>query len=285
MRQNALQLADRASAKGALLATGRFGRVMVCWAHRDIGLHAHDETQITFNMGGGALHYRIDDTVNVLRPGEAASIPAWVKHSREVDSDSPAFLVVLALSSSWIRNEWAARDILGWAGQFTVPNLLNEALAQIRASLAKPDPCNSDGLVTIVKSLVERVTNIRSPGFFSASASSGASWDKRILRAVALIQQRKGNVSVDDVAKEFELSRTHFYSLFRAHYGFSPQLFINAVRMKLAVRHLLEHDDSIADIGDMLGFSAPGHFTRFFANHTGETPFSYRTRNFELAGL
>ena len=52
--------------------------------------------------------------------------------------------------------------------------------------------------------------------------------------------------------------------------------------MKTALHLLLEGDNSVATISDMLGFSVPWHFTRFFTKHTGETPMSYRTRNLAL---
>jgi AraC-like DNA-binding protein len=55
--------------------------------------------------------------------------------------------------------------------------------------------------------------------------------------------------------------------------------------MKTALHLLLETDESIATISDMLEFSAPGHFTRFFAKHTDETPMSYRTRNLAIESL
>jgi AraC-like DNA-binding protein len=55
--------------------------------------------------------------------------------------------------------------------------------------------------------------------------------------------------------------------------------------MKTALHYLLQRDDAIATISDMLEFSAPGHFTRFFCKHTGETPMSYRTRNLTLESL
>jgi hypothetical protein len=39
---------------------------MGCWARRDIGLHAHEEIQMTFNLGAGRLRYKIDDALVVV---------------------------------------------------------------------------------------------------------------------------------------------------------------------------------------------------------------------------
>src|SRR6202453_4962217 len=89
-------------AQGALLATGRFGRVMGSWAHRNITMQAHDEIQITFNLGGGRLHYKIDDALVVVEPSQGVSIPAWVKHSRDGDPSVPTYIIVMAISPAWL---------------------------------------------------------------------------------------------------------------------------------------------------------------------------------------
>jgi AraC-like DNA-binding protein len=123
-----------------------------------------------------------------------------------------------------------------------------------------------------------------SPAPLFTPVSPRGRWDKRIRDAANRIQCN-GRTVVDHLAKGYGLSRSHFYSRFCAQFGFSPQLLINAVRMKTALHLLLEGDDSIATISDMLGFSVPWHFTRFFTKHTGETPMSYRTRNLALESL
>ncbi|MCP2091755.1 UNVERIFIED_ORG: AraC-like DNA-binding protein [Paraburkholderia sediminicola] len=273
-------------AQGALVATGRFGRIMGCWAHRNIGLHAHDEIQITFNLGDGPLHYRIDDALVVVKPGQGATIPSWVKHSRDVDATVPTYLIVMAISPAWLHaHDKAGYNISGGVKVFAVPRSLEEILAHLRFSLTTPSLDAPEHVAVLVDALIDGVGSMGSSASFLNSAGLKGFWDKRILDAANRIQQCNGRTDVDHLAKEYGLSRSHFYSRFCAHFGFSPQLLINAVRMKTALHLLLESDDSIATISDMLDFSVPGHFTRFFTKHTGETPMSYRTRNLTLESL
>ena len=46
--------------------------------------------------------------------------------------------------------------------------------------------------------------------------------------------------------------------------------------MELAVKSVMDTDDSLSLVGGDLGFSAQGHFTRFFRDHAGVTPSEFR---------
>jgi hypothetical protein len=106
------------------------------WARRNIGLHAHEEIQITFNLGGGRLHYRIDDGLVVVKPGQGVTIPFWMKHTRDWDPNVPTYLIVMAISPAWLHaHRKAGCNISGERGVFTVPDSLEKILAELRLSL------------------------------------------------------------------------------------------------------------------------------------------------------
>jgi AraC-like DNA-binding protein len=268
------------------LTTGRFGRVRGFWAHRKIGLHIHDEIQITFNLGGGQLHYKIGDALVMLKPGQGVTIPSWVKHSRDVDPTAPTYLIVMAISPAWLQAHRAGYNISGGRRVFTVPGPLEKILANLRLSFKRTSLDVPQQVAAFVDALIDSVILIMGPAApLLSPVNLKGYWDQRIMDAAKRIQKCNGRIVVDHLAKEYGLSRSHFYSRFCAHFGFAPQLLINAVRMKTALHLLLETDDSIATISDTLDFSTPGHFTRFFTKHTGETPMSYRTINLTLESL
>jgi AraC-like DNA-binding protein len=274
------------AAQGALLAKGRFGRVMGYWAQRNIGLHTHDETQITFNLGGGGLHYRIDDDIVVVEPGQGVTIPAWAKHSRNVEPNAPTYLMVMAITPAWLHAHRRAQSNFSVErGIFTVPAALEKILAHLRLAFINTSLDAPEQVGTLVDALIEGVSPMGSASRLLTPVIPRNHWDKRIIDAANRIQRCKGSTVVDHLARVYGLSRSHFYSRFSAHFGFSPQLLINAVRMKTALHLLLESDVPIATISDTLNFSVPGHFTRFFARHTGESPKSYRTRSLTLDSL
>jgi AraC-like DNA-binding protein len=286
MELDTARVRTAAGTQGALLATGRFGRVMGYWARRDIGLHTHDEIQMTFNLGGGPLHYRIDNTLFVVKPGEGVTIPAWVKHSRNGDPSATTYEIMMAISPAWLHaHRRAGCNIISERGVFTVPLSLKQVLAQLRLELANTILDTPERVATLVRRLIDGVSPMGSPGRLLTPVIPKNHWDKRMLDAANRIQKCNGRTVVDHLAKEYGLSRSHFYSRFSAHFGFSPQLLINAVRMKTALHLLLESDVPITTIGEMLDFSVAGHFTRFFTKHTGETPMSFRRRNVTLESL
>jgi AraC-like DNA-binding protein len=81
---------------------------------------------------------------------------------------------------------------------------------------------------------------------------------------------------VNSLARECGLSRAHFYRLFERSTRMTPHVYVNALRTELAVRSVVQTADSLATLGERLGFSAQGHFTRFFRDHTGVNPSEFR---------
>lgn len=61
--------------------------------------------------------------------------------------------------------------------------------------------------------------------------------------------------------------------------GANFQGVLSRVRMREAQRLLRQPDVQIADISDLLGFSSPGVFSRFFSSQTGSSPSRYRSAN------
>jgi AraC-like DNA-binding protein len=102
-------------------------------------------------------------------------------------------------------------------------------------------------------------------------------FDWRVRRAVNLIRLEPNLAhDVDSLAKESGLSRAHFYRLFERSTRMTPHVYVNLLRMELAVKSVVHTDDRLAAVGDKLGFSAQGHFTRFFRDHAGVNPSEFR---------
>lgn len=91
-----------------------------------------------------------------------------------------------------------------------------------------------------------------------------------------LRQVPKGNLTVEDLCKEFEVSSASLLKRFRVIFGLTPKEVISKVRTDEVHHLLLETDWSIKRVALELGFRTPEELNRFFKREAGMTPLSYR---------
>ncbi len=104
-----------------------------------------------------------------------------------------------------------------------------------------------------------------------------AAMDPRIRQPTALMRQDISHeLDVDVLAARTGLSRAHFFALFQRDTHMTPLVYANVLRCEAAVQRLSKGREPLNEIADDLGFSAPGHFSRFFRQHLGITPSDYR---------
>ena len=85
-------------------------------------------------------------------------------------------------------------------------------------------------------------------------------------------------ITAEDIAKELYLSRPYLSRKFIAETGESLTDFILKEKISEAKRLLRYSDKSLTAIGNFLGFSSQGHFSRVFKRYTGLTPGEYRAK-------
>jgi AraC-like DNA-binding protein len=101
--------------------------------------------------------------------------------------------------------------------------------------------------------------------------------DPRIRQAIALMKQDTAHeLDMDALAARAGVSRAHFFTLFQRDTQVTPLVYANVLRFEAAVERLTHGNESLGELAHDLGFSAPGHFSRFFRQHLGITPSDYR---------
>ncbi len=109
-------------------------------------------------------------------------------------------------------------------------------------------------------------------------AAESHRFDWRIRRAVLLMRTAPHAAhDINTLAREAGLSRAHFYRQFERSTRMTPHVYLNVLRMELAVNSVVHANDSLCAISGRLGFGAQAHFTRFFRDHTGVNPSQFRT--------
>ena len=102
-----------------------------------------------------------------------------------------------------------------------------------------------------------------------------------MLRAIEYINSSYDEkIKIPDLALMENLSVSRFNTLFKKTVGIPPTEYIARVRIDAATDLLSNTSLSIAEIGETVGYDDPHFFSRIFTKYKGESPTSYRQRNF-----
>ena len=110
------------------------------------------------------------------------------------------------------------------------------------------------------------------PGFNGAMEKEGDFLD--------LIKFLKDNlhqdISVEEMAKKMNLSRTHFTALFSKGMNISPKRWMKEMRLKTAIELLFNGEKSIKEVAALCGFRDENYFCRQFKKRYGLSPGKYK---------
>ena len=266
---------------------GRFGRVALLNMSTSLIGHAHHHCHILIKAGGADSAFRVRGQLNPLTQTQAVLVNAWEHHAYEHQSPDQTLILALYIEPSWLaeiqRSLAASRH----------PHFFTQSSAKLSAHTLK----NIEGFLLefwwndeFSGALLEQllfdliIDIIRSNSQWHdlpqlMRLRPHAAKDARIRHAMALMQQDQGQSFVaDTLAQKVGLSRAHFYTLFLRDTNVTPLVYANVLRFEAAVQRLTQSSEAVAEISDNLGFSAPGHFSRFFREHLGITPTDYRRK-------
>ncbi|RKX41737.1 MAG: hypothetical protein DRP64_10975 [Verrucomicrobia bacterium] len=97
-----------------------------------------------------------------------------------------------------------------------------------------------------------------------------------VSQAVHIIEEKEGNLSIDEVAGQLFVSKDYLRHLFTQYVGQSPMRTIVSVRVEHAKKLLMNPELSVVDVAEMCGFDDPYYFSRLFKNYTGKSPSVFR---------
>jgi AraC-like DNA-binding protein len=254
---------------------------------RSLVRHAHPHCHVLIKAEGADTQFAVGDSLVPLTDQQAVLVNAWEPHAYVHDQRRPRTIILaLYIEPVWLktfRPNWAAS---GAPDFFDRPAGAVSArirrLAMDLAAVMMADPgANStqeELLSDLMIAVIERFTPWRSVARPAHSiAVDRQRFDWRIRRAVQLMRTAPHAAhDINTLAREAGLSRAHFYRQFERSTRMTPHVYLNVLRMELAVNSVVHADDSLGAVSDRLGFNAQAHFTRFFRDHTGVNPSEFR---------
>lgn len=101
----------------------------------------------------------------------------------------------------------------------------------------------------------------------------------RCQNAIAHLQkQYAAELNIDFLSQLCNVSRPHFFRLFKEETGLTAQEYLCRQRLEHAKSLLLFTQKPISEIGRDVGWNDSFHFSRIFRRHIGCSPTRYRTR-------
>ncbi len=100
--------------------------------------------------------------------------------------------------------------------------------------------------------------------------------DAKMVEAIRLIEETRGEIRVDDLAEKLVLSTRQFQRKFQMSSGLTPKQYIRTRRIRAAAVHLVENrEQSWAGTAAELGFADQSHLTHEFTALTSRSPNSF----------
>jgi AraC-like DNA-binding protein len=268
------------------IAHGAFGRVALLDMDRSLVRHAHPHCHVLIKAAGADTQFAVGDELVALTDTQAVLINAWEPHAYVHYEDRPrTTILALYIEPGWLKSfrpNWAASAAPGFfdkaAGELS-PRIRRLAMELASAMLADPaaNSAQEQLLSDLMISVIERFTPWRTLSqLLHGAAKAGVDW--RIRRAIDLIRaEPQIAFDIATLARESGLSRAHFHRLFQRSTRLTPHVYLNVLRMELAVSSVVHAEQSLAKVSCRLGFSAPAHFARFFREHAGVKPSEFRS--------
>jgi AraC family transcriptional regulator len=257
---------------------GLFGRVTLFRTNQPVHVHAHPHVHALIKVEGKDGAYDVDGTLCPITDDQMVLINPWVPHANWRDvNDPPITILALYLEAGWLVRGGSVMARRPFNRQSAMVDAAMRALvAKIAATIADAaSPTAEEELETDILSLLQQVLAANSSA--ELVPMEARTVDHRIRKAINLMRAAPEKPqSLDSLAHSVGLSRSRFFEQFSASTGMTPSVYNDTLRVEYAIEQLIGSSRSAGDIALDLGFSAPGHFSRFFKNKIGFTPREYR---------
>jgi AraC-like DNA-binding protein len=260
---------------------GDFGRIEVVKHHHDLVMHAHHYTHFSFWLGGGLVRSRVGQHTVQIGPEVALGVNSHASHDLRLnDASEPAVFLNLYLNDAWLDaqcKDLAHAMVLPHPCIGITPDI-HAVCDKLLTHLATPLRQHALCLETDVAALLSQtLASAATAEQMQAMPVRRRMIDYRLRKAIAHMQNNLAAPKVaEEVAEVVGLSRSRFFELFHDQLGTSPLVFWNAMRLEEALMRLTARKENMTSMAMELGFSTPGNFSRFFRDHRGVTPTTYR---------
>jgi len=215
----------------------------------------------TFTLGGRKYHATRDQLV-VIAPGLA--------HACNPTAGESIDYMMFYLSREWLMSQGPDAGFPAFDAVIDDLDLVAQWTSLCRDFARDPGHASREALKEAVSALVARHARWDS-AVLSESNRLGIENVKRFLA-----EHLDRRVTLDELAGQAGMSRSHLTRVFAASEGLPPHTYHNQLRVDRA-KTLLAAGAPLSQVAASAGFSDQSHLTRVFREFTGATPSQYQS--------
>lgn len=259
---------------------GAFGQAIVLESRTSLVAHSHTESQVAFWLGGARAKAQVGKTVVHYTEDAGVATNAYQLHDMTLlEQNGTAVFLLLMISRDWLneRRKATGRPFLFPCPCIPVDDNLRKACWRLLNILM-----TNNGNRALIDAEAESLIDASVAAATGSKEAAGMRMlppllDHRLRAAITLMRDHVGGgIAVEEIAERVGLSRAHFFVLFKDQLNTTPQVFWSALRVEEAMRRLIAPKATLTDVAFDLGFSAPSNFSRFFKEHIGVSPSTFR---------
>ncbi len=232
-----------------------------------------------YYLAQGERQYFLNNTIYQLKQGDVLLIPPNVLH-RSIGSETSYYSrVLMDIPKDVFETEFREKyETETTKHIYKIPKKRRAFFESLIEKL-EYEYSNNDGYSDyLIRKYVNEILIflMRMDKGYTFSYSSLTS--NRVISSATLYMSEhyEKQLSLDDVAREVGMSKSHFCRLFKEKTGFNFSDYLTGVRINEATKLLLDTDLSITEIASRCGYNDSAYFAMIFKKVKGVTPLKYR---------
>lgn len=229
-------------------------------------MHAHPQgIELIYFVDGTGTVTMQNETV-AFRPRTLLLVPPGVEHDQQ---DGEAVTTICIILSGKDVNTFSGF----WADETGIIGYTCRRLIRELSQKARGDELVCTGLTYEIAGLLTRVVHDESPV---------ANVHPLVEKALQVIHEREGNITVSELADTLYISKDYLRHLFSEHTHRSPIQYAIELRITKAKELLTQTTHTVQDIAEECGFENVAYFSRLFKKYTEQSPSEYRRTSLEF---
>lgn len=234
----------------------------------------HQYWELTY-VDGGSLETTIDDVTHRLDAFDLVISAPGQFHSQHVTSKKPCTYLTIIFELDIQSHPILANRVFKY--NYQIRDILNEFIRQTNSDTF--DITLKDVLIGHLTTLLAKlsISHLESPIKRANKSPQHRNFENKMLANITKFMEQNiySPLMIEDICRQFGISRTTLQNLFQSELNISPKLYINNLRLDMSKILLRESKYTVSEISSSLGFSSIQYFSKKFKNRFKISPREY----------